>query len=436
MGDTQPGVDLSAEVAQVSDALKSLTASVQAVRSDLDEIRSMPAVKAPEELGGQVGGGLQARADEDDSSQYHYLKSMRIISRANGPAREDRYPEGILGGFCKALFYAQTNIRESVDARKALEEIYGANPDHPSAKALGTQAGVSGAYMIPEQFIPQLMRIAQQFDVLYGRTMVIPADGGEIVIPALDHSGAWVDGQSNYFGGVTVTWGDDDAATVETQPKFKQIKLKTNAIKARTRVKNSLMMRSAITIDAVVSNLLGQAIGRARDWALMRGDGVAKPLGFLNSPALIDVGGAAIDFATLAGMENNVIPERDENYVWAIHTKSRSAIYALQQTNNSLVTFLPDLRGRPQPVLLGRPIAWTDKLPYLNADVSNRVNLIDPSMIVVAEYQGIAVAISDQVRFEDDETVIRAIMSMDAQPWLTNKIEVAAAEFVSGFITI
>jgi len=135
-------------------------------------------------------------------------------------------------------------------------------------------------------------------------------------------------------------------------------------------------------------------------------------------------------------MENNVIPERDENYVWAIHTKSRSAIYALQQTNNSLVTFLPDLRGRPQPVLLGRPIAWTDKLPYLNADVSNRVNLIDPSMIVVAEYQGIAVAISDQVRFEDDETVIRAIMSMDAQPWLTNKIEVAAAEFVSGFITI
>jgi HK97 family phage major capsid protein len=135
-------------------------------------------------------------------------------------------------------------------------------------------------------------------------------------------------------------------------------------------------------------------------------------------------------------MENNVIPEADENYVWVIHTKSRSAIYALQQTNDTLVTFLPDLRGRPMATLLGRPILWTDKVPYLSGDVSTRVSLIDPGMIVCAEYQGIAIAVSDQVRFEDDETVFRAILSMDAQPWLTSKVEIASGEYVSGFITI
>jgi hypothetical protein len=68
--------------------------------------------------------------------------------------------------------------------------------------------------------------------------------------------------------------------------------------------------------------------------------------------------------------------------------------------------------------------------------VSNRVNLLDPSMIVCAEFQGIALAVSDQVRFEDDETVFRAILSMDAQPWLTSKIEIASSEYVSGFVTI
>jgi HK97 family phage major capsid protein len=432
-GATPP--DLSGELATLAESVKSLSTTVTAVRSDLDDLRSMPAVKAAADLGGAIGGGLNARADEFDGSggRYHYMKS---ISRPGSPAKADEYPEAVFGGFAKALFFAQTNVLKASDARKALRDVYGSDPDSTAAKALGTQAGVNGAYMIPEQFVPMLMQIARQNDALYGRTMVIPADGGEIVIPALDHSGAFVEGQSNYYGGATVTWGDDDSSTVETQPKFKQVRLKTNALKARTRVKNSLLMRSAITIDAVISQILGAVIGRARDYALMRGTGSGQPLGFLNAPATIDAGGSAIDFATLAGMEDDVIPERDDNYVWAIHTKARSAIYALQQTNNTLVTWLPDLRGKPQAVLLGRPIVWTDKLPFASGDVSNRVNLIDPSMIVCAEYQGIALAVSDQVRFEDDETVFRAILSMDAQPWLTSKIEIATSEYVSGFITI
>lgn len=433
-----------AGVAGLGQTVEALGATVTAVKGDLDEIKSMPAVKAKtaqeaaEALGGAIGGGMNARADEEALavSRYAHMKALRVISRAGSPAREDRYPEGVLGGFCKALFYAQTNIHESVDARKALREVYGADAENSNAKALGTQAGVSGAYMIPEQFIPTLMMIARQNDAIYGRTMVIPVDGGEIVIPALDHSGAFVEGQSQYFGGVTTTWGDDDAAATLTEPSFKQVRLKTNALKLRTRVKNSLMMRSAVSIDAVVTQLLGAAIGRARDYALMQGTGQGQPLGFLKAPATIDAGGSAIDFATLSGMEDDVIPERDENYVWAIHTKSRSAIYALQQTNNTLATWLPNLRDRPQLVLLGRPVVWTDKLPFTSGDVSNRVNLIDPSMIVCAEHQGIALAVSDQVRFEDDETVFRAILSMDARPWLTSKIEIASSEYVSGFITL
>jgi len=323
------------------------------------------------------------------------------------------------------------------DAAKALEEVYGASMEHEAAKSLGTSAGVSGAYLLPEQFIPELMRIAQQNDILYGKTMVIPSDGGELVIPALDHSGAYVEGQSAYYGGVTVTWGSDDDSAIDTQPKFKQVRLRTNAMKASTRVKNQLMMRSAVAIDAVVGNLLGGAIARARDYAILRGTGQGMPLGVLNSPAAIDVGGSAIDFATLSGMEDNVIPERDDNYIWVIHSRKRSAIWGLQQTNNTLVTFLPDLRGRPQTTLLGRPISFTDKTPFASGDVSNTVNLIDPSTIVVSEFQGIALAVSDQARFEQDETVIRAILSMDSQPWLTNKIAVTATpDYVSGFITI
>lgn len=438
-----PMDDVSTSTAPDSAAdVAALRGEITAVRAELTELKSMPAVakqrdplKAVEELGGAVGGGMQARASEYDASgRYHYLKS---VSRPGAPARTDLYPEGVFGGFVKALFMAQTSISHSRDAMKALKDMYGADPDSPAAKSLGTQAGVSGAFMIPEQFIPMLMQIAAQSDVLYGRTMVIPADGGEIVIPALNHGGSFVAGQSQYFGGVSITWGDDDADPSDTQPNFKQVRLKTNAMKAKTRVKNSLLMRSAITIDSVVSQLLGAAIGRARDYAILRGTGQGQPLGVLNSPATIDVGGSAVDFATLAGMEDNVIPERDENYVWVIHTKKRSSIYSLQQTNNTLVTFLPDLRGKPQAVLLGRNIAWTDKAPFTSGDVSNTVNLIDPSMIVCAEFQGIALAVSDQARFEQDETVFRAICSLDAQPWLTDKIQVTSTpDYVSGFITI
>lgn len=421
-----------------------LATEVKSVRTDLDEIRSMPAVKnrgtpqaTAEALGGAIGGGLNARADEAPNS-YHNFKALTMVSHPGSPTRMTMYPEGVFGGFVKAIFNTyKPSPGIARDAIKALEEVYGASCDTDAAKSLGTQAGVSGAYTIPEQFIPTLMMIAKQNDVFYGRTMVIPADGGEIVIPALDPSTAYSEGQSAYYGGVTVTWSNDDAAPTLTQPTFKQIRLKTNALKASTRIANQLMMRSAVAIDAVVSNLLGGAIGRARDYACIRGTGLGQPLGFINSPAAIDVGGSAIDFTTLAGMEDQVIPERDDNYVWIIHSKKRSAVWALQQTNNTLVTLLPNLRDRPTTALLGRPIAWTDKTPFVSGDVSNTINLVDPSMYVVAEFQGIALAVSDQARFEQDETVIRAILSVDGAPWLTNKVAVTSTpDYVSGFVTI
>lgn len=444
MGNEAPTQDppAGADVAQLHDGLKSLTERFgtfeSRVTSDIDAIKSTPATA--ESLGGAFGGGLHARKDEfsQGAHDYHNFKALRSFSYAGSPAKQAEYPEGVFGGFVKALYNAHKPAPHVYrDAIKALTEIYGSDSESDAAKSLGTQAGVTAAYLLPEQFIPTLMMIAAQNDVFYGRTMVIPADGGEIVIPALDPSTTYSAGQSAYYGGVTVTWGNDDASTTDITPNFKQVRLRTNAIKASTRVKNQLMMRSAVAIDAVVSNLLGAAIGRARDYALIQGDGNGKPLGFMFSPAAIDQGGSAIDFATLTAMNDNVIPERDDNYVWLIHSKKRSSIWGLQQTNNALVTVLPDLRGKPGVQLLGRPIAFTDKTPYSASDVSNTVNLVDPSMYVTAEFQGIAFAVSDQARFEQDETVIRAILSIDGQPWLTNKIAVTSTpDYVSGFVTI
>jgi HK97 family phage major capsid protein len=352
----------------------------------------------------------------------------------------ERYPAASFGGFVKAVLDAKSSVQRSGDARKVLADVYGVTEDDTAAKALGTQSGVTGAYLIPEQFIPSLMAVAQQKDALYGRAMVIPADGGEIVVPALDHSGTYAEGQSQYYGGVTITWGDDDAAATDTTPRLKQIRLKTNSLKAKVRIKNSLLQRSAVTIDAVVTTLLGGAIGWARDYAMIRGSGIGRPLGALNAPACIDAAGTALDYATLTAMEARTIPERDENYVWLIHTLRRNDVMALQQTNNTLVTFLPDLRGKPSTSLLGRPVVYTDKLPYTSgaANAADSVLLIDPTMIVCAEYQGIAIAVSDQVRFEDDETVFRVILSMDSQPWLTSAIAIGsgASDTVSGYIKL
>jgi HK97 family phage major capsid protein len=419
-------------------------ASIKSVRTDLDEIRSMPAVKnaksrdpheAAQELGGAYGGGLSARAGE---GRYHNMKALFL---PGGRAKmAERYPEGIFGGYIKAVLDARTSLDRSADARKALREIYGVDENDPAAKALGTMAGTSGAYLIAEQFIPTLMQVAQQKNALYGRAMVIPADGGEIVIPALDHSGTYVEGQSQYYGGVTISWGDDDAAPPLTQPGFKQIRLKTTALKARVRIKNSLLQRSAITIDSVVTALLGGAVGWARDYAMIRGTGVGQPQGALNAPACIDSGGTTLDYATLVSMENRTIPERDDNYIWLIHTLRRGDVMALQQTNNTLVTFLPDLRGKPGTILMGREVVYTDKLPYTSgaSNAADSVLLVDPTMIVAAEYQGIALAVSDQVRFEDDETVFRVILSMDSQPWLTTPIAIGAgaSDTISGYIKL
>lgn len=442
MADEQPTTgapDTSALQAEVK-TLRTELDGLKGVRAELDELKAMPAVKkGAAEVAVPVGYNAEAAANLP-GGQHHHMKSLFL---PGGKAKlTGMYPEGVFGGYVKALWHARKDYGRSTEARKAMRDVYGVDPDggEEAMKTLNTAQATAGAVLIPEQFIPQLMAVAGASDALYNRATIFPSDGGEMVIPSLDHSGTYVAGQSQYYAGVQITWGDDDAAPGLTEPKFNQIRLKTNSLKARIRVKNSLLQRSAISIDAVLTALLGGAIRYARDYAIVRGTGQGMPQGILGCSAVIDSGGTAVDYATLMLMEARVIPERDANYVWLVHTLRRPDIMALQQTNNTLVTFLPDLRGKPQQVLVGRPIVYTDKLPYVAgaSNAADSVMLVDPTMIVGAEFQGIAMAVSDQVRFEDDETVFRVILSFDSQPWLKSAIAISddAAGTVSGFIKL
>lgn len=444
--DTAPAALNAASAADIA----ALTSQVAAIRTDLDALAAMPAVKStprhetthPEAdvmaQGGAYGGGLSALADPTAASAK--FRNFKSISRFGAATKPEEYPDDSLGGLVKAVARtASRNVPEAIDAVKALRDVYGTSQEDAATKALTMETGVSGGYTIGQQFLPTLMQIAGMTnDGIYERSMVIPSDGGELVVPALHQSGSYVAGQSQFFGGVSVTWGSNDASSVETQPVFDQIKLKTNAMKALVRIQNSLLMRSAVTIDSVVTTLLANAIAWNRNYALFQGTGAGQPLGIINSPAAIDVAGSAIDYATLSGMLNRTVPSRADNYVWFVHTLKRSAIAALQQSNNTLVTFLPDLRGKPGTQLFGLPVIYTDKLPYDASDVSNSVVLADPSAVITLEYQGIQIAVSNERYFDNDQTGIRIILSLDAQPWLKGPVAIGsdAAATVSTIIKI
>jgi HK97 family phage major capsid protein len=444
MGD-EPTTTTTATTATTAGAdIAALEASVKAIAADLESLKSMPAVAksgwvqpghAPNESeveaiarGGGWGGGLGLAGVASPQDAYDRFRNFKSISYFGGPTKPEEYPQHSIGGMVRAVYRASTrDMRAASDAVKALRDVYGSDPESPAAKALSTETGVSGGYTIGQQFLPTLMQVTGMAgDGLYERAMIIPSEGGELVVPALHQSGAYVAGQSQFFGGVTVTWGSDDAGTTETEPKFDQIKLKTNAMKALVKIPNSLMQRSAVSIDAVITTLLGNAIGWSRNYALFQGTGSGQPLGIINSPAGIDYGGSAIDFATISGMLNRIVPSRADNYVWYCHALRRSNINALQQTNNTLVTFLPDLRGKPGTQLLGLPVIYTDKLPYDSSDVSNSLVLTDPSSVLVSEYQGVQIAVSDQAYFGADQTGIRVILSLDAQPWLKAPVAIGS----------
>lgn len=287
--------------------------------------------------------------------------------------------------------------------------------------ALSGEAGETGGYTVPEVFLPRLLQVATEEQVIEPGAFVLPMSSDVIKIPRLDLSGT-TSGQAHTLGGVVAYWTGEGAALTETEPTFEQMELHARKLGGYTLASNELTQDNAISLEALLARLFGLAIGWHRDRAFLRGDGVAKPKGILNAACKIQVTENAANVFKLvdaATMLEKLPGSSFDRAMWVMHQTLITQLVQMVDAGSNSV-WMANVGDKPRWYLFGLPIKFTEKIPALGT--TGACVLVDRSYYVIGNRGGISIAASEHYKFINDQMTWRFTDRVDGQPWLSSVI--------------
>lgn len=287
--------------------------------------------------------------------------------------------------------------------------------------ALSGDSGVTGGYLVPDEFSNRLMEVAGEDSIVRTRAFKYPLKTRNATIPALDQTFTPSGENSAFLGGVSATWTEEAGTLTETEPTFENVELTAWKLGGYALASSEVQADSAIALEALLTRLFGNAIGYHEDYAFLRGNGVAKPLGALVAPCAKSVTRATATEFNLVDAAKMLAGLPAQSMRKAVWLMSQSLIPQLVQMDDGTnVVWIPNAREATPMTLHGLPILFTEKLPALGT--ARDVALCDFSYYIVADRQPISIAFSEHFRFTNDQTTWRFSTRVGGQPWLKSVI--------------
>lgn len=302
---------------------------------------------------------------------------------------------------------------------KRLSSVY------KSMKDMGESPGSAGGYLVPTEYGDQLIRVAAMENQVYSRVQRVPVLRESGTYPALDQYYVPTAGSGNsaFAGGVTAAFTQSGTTFSETQPSFSTLNWRLNKIGGFTEVENELIEDSPFAIEALLRSLFQVAISAKNERNILRGSGVAEPVGILNSAAAVGVSDNTTN--KFKWEDVGVMYSRFKGVggtpVWIIHPSVWPEIMIM---NNSTVTaWQSNLGGVPGNVLNGYPVITSEHMPQLGSNGS--VLLADLSAYVMFEKPGLSIGYSEHVGFTKDVGTWVFKQRNDGKSWLQSAITLA-----------
>lgn len=161
-----------------------------------------------------------------------------------------------------------------------------------SRKAMSTTSPTGGAALVPEIFVPDLIKNVLEYGVARRLARVMQMPGPELILP-------------RRTGGVTIYYPDEGSAPTETNPTYDNVRLSSKTGVGLSRASMQIMSDSGIGIAAELADEFARAVALQEDTMLLVGNGSsthAGVTGFTNriTPSTSD-GGWVADGGTSAG---------------------------------------------------------------------------------------------------------------------------------------
>jgi len=328
------------------------------------------------------------------------------------------------GEFLKAVQNAyMPNPR--IDNRLLLENGIN-NPQN--ATGMSVAVGSDGGFMVGAENESWLMKSVVEQSQVFSRITPIPVgeDKNGTSLPAIAETSR-ADGSR--FGGARAYWVSEAGTATATKPTIRNVDIKLEKLLAFCYMTEELLS-DARALEAFVKKVYGAEMAFKLDDAIIRGDGNGKPLGVLNSPALISVPketGQEVDTIVVQNiikMWSRLAARNKPNSAWFINQEAIPELttMTLAVGTGGTAVYLPagGVAGTPYATLMGRPVIECEQCSAIG-DVGDII-LADMSDYIGIDKGGLAVDSSIHVQFLYDEMAYRFRYRFNGTPYTKSPI--------------
>lgn len=213
-----------------------------------------PEVKAINDLTKTVTDKLTAFGDEQKALgarlDAHIAKGSRPGAAAAEKGEEAKLESKAFGTF----------LRKGQNALTAEE-----------TKTLRVSDDTAGGYLAPADFSTEIVKQLVQFSPVRQAASVGSTSSSSVILP-------------KRTGRPTGQWEGELEESSETESTYGQLEIPIHEAKCYVDVSNKLLEDAAVDIEAEVSGDLAEEFGRLEGVAFVNGNGVKKPMGFMQDP--------------------------------------------------------------------------------------------------------------------------------------------------------
>lgn len=283
------------------------------------------------------------------------------------------------------------------------------------------QEGINedGGFAVPPDFRQNIMKQIMSEESILSMCDQQTTNSNSISLP-LDSTTPW-----QTSGGVIPQWVGEGGVINQSKPKLGSLETKLHKLAALVPITEELM-QDVSSLTSWLSSKVPEKFTSFINDVIINGDGIAKPMGMLNS-------GCKVTVAAVSGQGAGTVVSRNITDMWtrAYGPLRRSAIWFINQdvepalqnlvipgTNPSFPAYLPPggLSGAPYSTLFGRPVMPIEACSSLGTE--GDIILAIPSQYLVAvKGGGIKTDVSMHLYFDTDHTAFKFVMRIGGQSY-------------------
>jgi HK97 family phage major capsid protein len=226
-----------------------------------------------DEFSSTLSASLGRRTDPDDVVAAGEKPGRKVFAQPRNPEDKSNHGFPSFGQFAKSVMLASRRSNPTVDPR-----LVSNAPTSYGQEGVGEDGG----FAVPPDFRSSIMRAIQGEESLLSRTDQQQSSSNVWSQP-IDETTPW-----QTSGGIRAYWEGEGQQLTQSKPVLKQTNLRLHKLTALVPVTEELR-EDAAAIDNYLRSKTPEAFDFAVTNAIINGDGVGKPLGILNSPALVTV---------------------------------------------------------------------------------------------------------------------------------------------------